>query len=105
MTPQMPMPMMMPMPPIPVAAPAIAKPVELSEIIGELAGRAYVADNEDYHDEIRAVRNCLLSGSAHSEIVTNLRNSATSCFAWIQDENFREKVNMCVFSLNEDDNA
>ena len=96
-----PFPMMMPMPPIPVAEPKTAKPVELSEIIGELAGRAYSVECEEHNDEIRAVRNCLLSGSAHTEIVTNLRNSATSCFAWIQDKTLREKVNMCVFSLNE----
>lgn len=71
--------------------------VDFSQIIGELAGRAYAIDNSEYNSEIKEIRSILTSGSSSEEILRSIRITAKSCFVWISDENFRELVMNSVF--------
>ena len=75
----------------------VVRTVKFSDIIGELSARAYMTTDPEWQEEINSIRNCLTSGSAHCDVLVNVRNSAGSCFEWIRDDNFRELVNMAVF--------
>lgn len=82
----------------------VVRTVKFSDIIGELSARAYMTTDPEWQEEINSIRNCLTSGSAHCDVLVNVRNSAGSCFEWIRDDNFRELVNLAVFDVGENQN-